>query len=317
MGVLYDTKYRNAKRNTVQTNTFFSSRNPRITYKSISNKLNVHEKTASRIMNTMFEQGIITNPQVRIRSYANVREYIYFMDVENKLKVYHDFKKEKSVLYTGVLIGSPNIWVVSDRPLKIENPVYEGIRSDYCVAEPSRMEWNKSIARMRQVVEQVPLQLSESPLRFHLDEELSWDYEDDILYREFKYDLRKFYKPLMRKYRISSRKIQTWLKRLTETCTVFTRYFPDGINLYDPYLFFIRTEYEKALVDLFGLLPTSTLYFKVGDVLIIEPYLRSDYLRGNYYHRTQIPSMLEVLKEKGYITDYNYVLEEYSYWRSV
>ena len=297
----------------------FLEENPRMTYRRISKQLDIYEKTASNLVNTMIEEGIITNPQARIKSYGNVKEYVYFLDVKNKLRTYHKWIKEECVVYAGVLVGSPNFWVVSEQPLSIEGEMYvKGVRSDYYVAEPSKMEWNESIAKMREVVSNFPLwEQDESPLAFHLDEELLWDDEDAVLYQEFKYNLRIPYKPLMRKYCISCRKIKTWLKRLYETCTVFTRYFPGGINLHDPYLFFIQTDYEKALVDLFGCFPTSTLYFKVGDMLIIEPYLRSDYLRGNFYHRIQIPSLLETLIEKEYITDYNYVLEEYSYWRSV
>lgn len=291
--------------------------NPRITFKSISKRLNVYEKTASKLVNTMFAQGIITTPQARIKSYSNVKEYVYFMDVENKLKAYHAFIKEGAVVYVGVLIGSPNFWVVSEKPLSLEHVVYAGVRSDYFVGYPSWMKWKESVAAMKEAVKGFPLTEGESPLLCRLDEKLLWDKEDDILYRELKYNLRKPYKPLMRKYCISSRKIQKWLKRLPETCTVFTRYFPEGIRLYDSYLFFVRTNYEKALIDLFGLLPTSTLYFKVGDVLVIEPYLQTGYLRQNFFHKIQIPSLLETLKEKEYIKDYNYVLEEYSYWRRV
>lgn len=296
----------------------FLQENPRMTYRSISERLKVNEKTASGMVHLMIEQGIITNPQARIRSYRNVREYVSFVQVKNKFKAYQRAMKDESVLYAGVLMGSPNFWVVSRHPGEVGGDVYvEGVRSDFYVAEPSRKTWNESIAAMKDVVEHFPAERGESPLAFHGDEELRWDEEDDTLYWEFKYNVRREYKKLMKKYCISCRKIKTWLKRSNETCTVFTRFFPDGITFYDPHLFFIKTRYEKSVVDLFGMLPTSTLYFKVGDVLVVEPYLRTDYFRESFSRKAQIPLMLEALSDRGYITDYNYVLEDYSYWRTV
>ena len=127
--------------------------NPRITFKSISKRLKVYEKTASKLVNTMFAQGIITTPQARIKSFWNMKEYVYFMDVENKLKAYHAFIKEGAVVYVGVLIGSPNFWVVSEKPLSLEYVVYAGVRSDYYVGYPSWMSWKESVAAMKQLMD--------------------------------------------------------------------------------------------------------------------------------------------------------------------
>jgi len=137
-------------------------------------------------------------------------------------------------------------------------------------------------------------------IKTHFDEPVKWDSEDEILYRYFKYNLRKKLSPVMKKHLISGTKLYAWLERLPEYCTIFTGYYPETLSAYDPYLYMVETDYEDFIVDLFSELPTTSTFFTISDKLFI-------------YKELYIPLLLNELLNKEIIKSKARSITEF-YW---
>lgn len=297
------------------------SGNPRIFIKDIAAILHIDSRTASKRIQEAFDLGYIVGPHVRKRSYAAMKEYIYFLDCKTPFETYLQYSKDATTIYHARMVGFANTWIVSGKELDIEGDVkVEGLRSDYFNTFAPNHSWEKSIQIMQKMVEHFTPNNYEPKgiIKTHWDETIDWDSECENLYREFKYDLRKPLTPIMKKHLISGQKIYEFLKKLNEYCTISINYFPESVFTYDPYLFMFETEYEDFIIDLFSQLPTSSFFFKVSDRLFMRTYGEKQFLRhGNLpiaqVAQLRIPLLMRDLLRKGIIQSEDHAIIEY-YW---
>lgn len=297
------------------------SKDPRIYVKDIASVLHVDPRTASRRIREAFELGYIVGPQIRKRSYANMTEYMYFTNCKNPLEAYKRYSKDENVLYHAVMAGFANLWVVSRKEIEVEGDiVLEGLRSDYYVSHAPDHSWETAKQVMQRKVEEFNLEeyTSTGFIKNQWNKTIEWDIEFEKLYREFKYNLRKSLTPIMKKHLISGQKIYEFLDNLFECCTIATCYFPEGISLYDPYLFLFETDYPDFVIELFSELPTSPFFFQCSDKLFLRSYVERQFLRcedlqianiGQLY----IPLLIYDLLKKGIIKSEEHAIIEYSW----
>ncbi|KYK34577.1 MAG: hypothetical protein AYK19_22615 [Theionarchaea archaeon DG-70-1] len=150
------------------------------------------------------------------------------------------------------------------------------------------------------------------------EETIPWDAEYELLFREFKFNLRKKLTPIMRKYLISGYKIYKFLEELPKHCTVFTRYFPEGFPNYDSYLYMFETDYEDFVIELFSELPTSPFFFKVSDKLFLyaqadRRLVRSASIKMSDIRQLHIPLLVDDLLERGILRSEAHSISAY-YW---
>jgi len=303
----------------------FWSGNPRIYIKSIASKLHVDPRTASGIVGEAIDLGYITNPQIRRRSHANMKEYIYFLNCRDPLETYKKYSEDMNVVYHAVMIGFANLMIISKEKFNPEGDiVVEGYRSDYHFAYAPNHSWEKAIQNLQKKVQTFNAgeYEPEGTIRTRWEKIIPWDDEDEILFREFKYDLRRPFTKIMRKHLISTTKIYQWFERLPETCTVFTRYFPEGASSYDPFLFMFDTDYEDFIIDLFSELPTSTYFFKVSDKLFLSGRMPKESLRKVDLDMTNIaqlhiPLLTRELKKKGVLREEADAIFRYSWVKNL
>jgi hypothetical protein len=156
-------------------------------------------------------------------------------------------------------------------------------------------------------------------IKTHWDEQIEWDEEDEILYRNLKYDLRKPLYPIAKKNHISGQRAWDWLKKLPECCSIITKYYPQARSAYDPYIFVFETDYEDFIIDVFSELPASCVFFRISDKLVLYAYVARDFLRSNVQpisdiNRIHIPLLTSYLLEEGIIKNEMHGLVDY-YWR--
>ncbi len=297
----------------------------RIKVKDLSSALGVNRHTTSKRLKEAFEQGYILMPQIRKRSYANLKEYMCFANCEDTLESYTMYSKDMNVIYHAVMSGFANLWVISTRKLALEcDIIVEGNRSDYYVAYAPHRSWEKTMHIMRKKVKEFNPDEYEPNccIKTHWDESITWDAEDETLNREFKYNVRKPLTPIMKNNLISGQRIYEFLQRLPECCTVFTRYFPVTISAYDPYLFMFETDYEDFIVDLFSQLPTSSIFFKVADKLFLSVHMKRDSIRRVGLDMADIaqlwiPLLVRDLKRKGILIKEAHAIVEYHWGKEL
>ncbi|MBU7018143.1 MAG: hypothetical protein HXS44_11595 [Theionarchaea archaeon] len=290
--------------------------------KEIASELKVDPRTVGTIIREAFDSGYITRPQIRRRSYANMKEYVYFINCKDPLEVYLQYSKDMNVVYHAAMNGFANMMIIAQKKFDPEGEiVVEGYLSDYYFAFAPNHSWEKAVQIMQKKVQNLSVAAYEpkKTIKTRWTETVSWDSEDEMLFREFKYDLRKPLTAVMKKHLISTTKIYQWFKRLPECCTIFTRYFPEGVQAYDPNLFMFETDYEDFIIELFSELPTSSYFFKVSDKLflsarITRTSLRKPDLDASDIAQMWIPFLLKNLKKKGVLKEESHSTFEY-HWK--
>lgn len=296
-------------------------KNPRIYIKDIASKLCIDHRTASNRLNEAYSLGVITGPQIRKRSYSNMKEYVYFVNSKNPFKTYLKYSKDENIIYHARMLGFVNTWITALNKFHVDGEIlYEGYRSDYHLSFAPDHSWEKSIQLMKKKIENFNEDKynRNTIIETHWNESIPWDSESEKLYREFKYDLRSPITPIMKRNLISGQKIYEFLERLPDCCSITTSYFPEGISAYDPYFFLFETDYEDFIIELFSLLPTSCFFFKVADRLFAYAHIEKQLIRCEGLNmanvkQLHIPLVLNELLEKGIIKWEDHVIVEY-FW---
>lgn len=296
----------------------------RIQLNNLSTVLGVNRNVASKRLKESFDLGYVLIPQIRKRSYANMNEYIYLVECKDALDSYLRYIQDMNVAYHAVMTGFANLWVFSKEQIELKGDVIvEGLRSDFHVAYAPNHSWREAIQIMQKKIENFNPEdyKSVNIIKNHWEEHARWSLEDEILFREFKYNMRKKLGPIMRKRRISGGKIYQFFDRLPECCTVFTRYFPETISAYDPYLFMFETDYEDFIIDLFSELPTSSFYSKVSDKLLVYANMAKELMRCTELYVTinklQVPLLIKSLLEMGILKSEAHAIVEYYYGKDL
>ncbi|MBU7015649.1 MAG: hypothetical protein HXS52_12680 [Theionarchaea archaeon] len=303
----------------------FWSENSRIHLKDIATRIRVNPRTARRRMEEALGQGYVARPQLRKRSYKNMKEYVCFFNCENPTEAFLDLDQDGAIIYRARMAGFASLWINSTRSITVDGtPVIKGFRSDYHVSYAPNRSWEKAVEIIRKKIESFQPELYEpaSYISTRWDRAIRWDKEDEQLFRYFENDLRKIFLPVMKKHLISTGKIYQFLGRLPQSCTVVNSYFPEGISAYDPYLFVFGTEYEDFVVDLFSQLPTSVFFFKVSDMLFFLARVRKNMMRGedlgtSSTRQLPIPRLISELLRKGIIESEEHAVVEYHWTKDL
>jgi len=300
--------------------------NPRVFPSAISKVIRIRPKTAGNRVREAFDEGYISEPNVRKNSYLPFVEYVYFVRCEDSLEQYLKFSEDERIVYHAVMDGFANLWVISKEEIDIEGDVLiSGPRSDYHVAFAPNHSWKTAVKIMEEKVEKFDPDKygPKGIIQTHWDETVEWDEKDEILYRYFKYDLRKPVDPVRKKHRINTVKFKDCLKKLPEYCTVYTRYFPEGILGYDSYIFVFETDYEDFIIDLFSELPTTSMFFRVSNKLILLAYIQKQFLRNgdnrpiSDVSELHIPLLIRNLLKKGIIKSEGHAIVNYHWGKSI
>ena len=295
---------------------------PRVTMTDLSEEIGATRKTTNLRLEEAYEKGHIVGPHLRKKSYKNFIEYVYLVDCKDALEPYLKYVKDQRISYHVVMDGFANLLVVSKEKIIIEGDVLvAGPRSDYHMSFPPDHSWDTAVEIMRKKVEDFNQKKYEPQgiIENYWNKTIEWDKEDELLFRKLKYDLRKPLTPIRETYGISAGKTWNWLDRLPKTCNILTQYFPETISAYDPYIFMFKTDYEDFIIDLFSKLPTSCLFFKVSDRLVLLAYMRRNLLRSidqrpSNINKLQVPLLIRSLAKKGIVQKKDHAIVNY-YWR--
>ena len=284
--------------------TFFE--NYRVSVNELGEILQI--RNASRTLKKALVEEYIVGPEARKMSCANFPEYVYFIKCEDPDSLYQKYRKDENVILHALMYGFADLWVISREKMNIEGDiVVEGLRSDYYVAFAPNHSWDDAIQIIRKKIKEFnPKEyIPKGYIKTHFDKTIEWSEKDEILYRYFKYDMRKAVAPVKKDYHISRNELRQWLERLPECCTIATSYFPEKVSKYEPYLFLFETDYEDFIVELFSELPSSSWFFKVSDKLFLYTHIPKKYVKEINLqpapNRLNIPSLATELFEKGII----------------
>jgi hypothetical protein len=247
---------------------------------------------------------------------------MYFVNCEDALESYLELIEDENVVYHATMNGFANLWVISKEKMIIEgNLIAGGPLSDYHVSYAPDHSWETAVEIMNKEVKNFRPEDYEPKgiIKTHFDETVKWDKEDEILYRYFKDNLRRPSTPIFKEYSIKGEKISEWFDRLPECCSIITKYYPETRAVYDPYIFVFETDYEDFIIDLFSELPTSSLFFKVSNKLVLYAFLIKKFLRSSELsvpdiRKLYIPLLIRELSKKEIIRSKAHAIVNY-HWK--
>jgi len=288
----------------------------------ISKKTGIDRRITGLRLKEAYEKGHIVGPQVRKRSYKNFAEYVCLVSCEDALELFEECVRKGNTIYHAIMNGFSNFLIISENRIDVEgNIIVEGPRSDYHISFAPNHSWDTAVEIMRKKVEDFDLKDYEPQgiIKNHWDETIAWDKENELLFEYFKYDLRKPITPLIKKHEMNGEKIENWLDRLSQYCTIVTGYYPKTISAYDPYVLMFETDYEDFIIDLFSQLPTTSWSFKIANKLLLYVWVDRGSMRSIDYRvpdisKLHIHQLSRLLLKKGIIRSKAHAIVE-CYWR--
>ena len=283
---------------------------PWIANKKIAQLVGRPISTVKRYAEQANSDGTLSNPQLWLNSHFKNAALLFF---EDKWSAFNELTRYTGVYYIAVFQGSWDIMIVYDNSIDFsqirgyKGTALEGVRGKVFTQKIKYTSWEKSFVEMENLLQQKKLE------KFHYECEVSreeWDGEDWKLFEYFKLNLRKKFSDLRKEHPISWRKYGEWKQNLTKYCTILLFYFPEGGRPFDVLTFCFKTDYEKFIVQLFSVLPVTSVFYTIGDYFFVNIFAPWD-------SRAQMKiydNISTLIKEKA-VTDYmdgNRIVQWYS-----
>jgi len=288
--------------------------NPRIPQIEFARIFHVNRKTANIWWHNAIDYGIIIPPVFKRKSFLNFREHFYFIRVNNPHSLYEKFKDSKDISYYSVQTGFANFQIIAEKPLSLNHEVVlSGERSDYFVSIPPNCTFEKSISLIEEKLKNLDKREREpTPLVYHAEEYTPWDELDEVIYQRLCNSLRSSFTDIIETTGAYSDKIMDWFRTREKFGQDIVMFFPKGESAYLLSLFCIDTEKENdsILIDIFSKLPTSNVFYRIGEKLMMSIYL--PFLPGEG-GRFIIRKTLDILEKKELVSSYTNSIVEYGY----
>lgn len=287
---------------------------PRITQQGIAKKFRVNNKTAANWWKSALEKKILLLPEFRRKAFLNFYEYFYYLHVDDPHELFEEFlngeAEIKDVLHFSVHTGFCNFQIVASKKIDVEGEkVLYGARSDYLISTPKKTTFEASASTIRRKLSALERIDFSSPLVYHESVYENWDDVDEKIYYEFYKNLRKPFKVVLKNTGAKRDHVLDWMKRRDQFGHTIVMYFPLGLESYQSTLYCIDTSYDALLIDLFSSLPTPTVFYRVGEKLMVKVYLQSNRFEGRYISN----KVLSELRKKELIDGYTSSIVQYYY----
>ena len=295
---------------------------PRIEQKDISTIMGLRPGVVGNRIKEAREKGYLFGPEIRKKSYKNLKEYLCFAACEDSLHSYKIYTNNEKTLHYTLTDGYFDARIVSTEKIHVTDTVLaEGFRSDYYIPSVPDHTWKIAVQIMRKMVDAFDPQkyMPKGYIETHWDESAVWDEKDEILYREFEYNFRKPYSPLIKKHKIYKYTIDAWFEKIHQYCTVFTSYYLDTWRSYYFYIYMIETDYKDFIVELFSQLPATTWFYTVSDKLFIDMCIDRGLKRRGQKDRFEdvlaFFKMINALLDRGIVKSVNRASIDHTWWK--
>lgn len=211
-------------------------------------------------------------------------------------------------MYFSVHTGFVNFQVVSKKPISLDHDcIFYGERSDYYVSVPPYISFEESAKRIRKkMLNLEALEPFESPLTYHETIYENWADVDEVIYNEISNNIRKSFSSIIKNTDAYSDRILWWYRNRNEFGNTIITYFPEGESSYQSSLFAIDTENDWLLINLFSELPSSSIFYRLDNKLMMAIYLPF-----TFEARFIVRKVLSTLRKEELVEDYTNSIIEY------
>jgi len=285
----------------------------RISLTSMAKKLGLARNTVNSHYNYMIRNEILFPPSMRLKMFEDLREYVYFLTFERPMRVYQELENDPRVVYHCLASGAFDMVAITETPVNFEShPYFEGCllhgpRSDiYFPSHISLDTYEEAFQKIKKTLKAEDPEPGGLHTEFPKREVVWTDLEWKLFY-DLKYNMRRTFTEIVKKHGISKWIFYKSYKRIKKNCIRIISFYPKKRQNYSDFYFLFKTDYEKALTDLFLQLPCSSMIWHVDDRMAVWlNILRTFSFR-------EIFGLLHWMDDHGIIEDMVYALPVYSH----
>jgi len=268
--------------------------NPLISRSEISENTGLTRETVARYLDEM-DSTVIHGPSISLKPAPNYREYAYFLTFENQLTAYEELI-ENSLVTAG--IGHWNVSFTSEKcidtsQLECKECFLKKVKGETFLSKVTTLDWDESMKKMHSMLH---LPQEKSVLNENIPS-IPWQRFDWAFYRKFRNNVRAPVDHVLGELGISRKRYRRWLSSLSDVANVQPAFYPLGMDKYHTFDFLFKSEYQKSLVEIFGMLPSTSLFFSVDEYL----FARLSFLSNR--EMQQLILFIYKMKEEGFYSD--------------
>jgi len=286
----------------------------RMSFTKIGNYLGINNKSAAKLYRMALKEEVLFPPYLRLKSFPNFQEYIYFLKFRNAFSLFEKLKNDQRVIYESVCSGAFDLMVIANERIDFsmehgfEYFILSGPRSDFIYNKVEKKSMDQYFAEFQDFLKNEDFIKSEikSPTR----EKLLWDDLDLALFKLLKHDLRMRYIKILRCLDLSKSVFYDHLHNVTEKCAVWTPYFPKNYPNYDEYFVLFKTSHENQLVDELKKTPVHCPIFKV------KGWVYAYIMVEREFSQRVLFDTLNLMLSSGFVEEYRYSVPIYQWGRT-
>ena len=194
------------------------------------------------------------------------------MNFADPFKVFSGLKGFPHVLYHAMTFGDWNTIVITDRHLDFsmlvgyQDMVVQEMKGVSYTPHVEHVTLREGFKRARTYLDQFTPEHTESREK-RLEVPLTWGEDQWKLFCAFRNGTRKKITPLLRKIKVRFETYRTWMRALTDYCTIHTGIYPEGYYTYLTYCFLFSSDYESTLKSVFSSFSTTPFMVEMGENL--------------------------------------------------
>lgn len=273
--------------------------NPSVPLYTIAENTGIARSTASRYLIEMYNLSIVQGPMIFVKPAQNYHEYACFLRFENPLLTYRYFKGFPHVVSRWLCFGSWNLLLICEKLINFfvlkgfKESVFEHVKGVTYCPKVVHLDWEPALKAMYSALSPP----SEKTTLYEEIQSIPWDKVGWTLYRKLKHNTRIMKKSVIEESHVRNERYQKWVSEMLQYTNVVPAFYPQGRDQYFMEDFLFRSQYQKQLADILGMLPSSSVFFSVGEHL----FARLSFL--NRKEKDDLLSLIFHLEEEGFFTE--------------
>lgn len=279
---------------------------PRIKIYEIAQHLDVVRNTVYKRQKKAVENAILFNPELRLKMYEDVKEYVYAISSDSAFHTFHQLQGDDRLCYEVFATGYFDLLLITSVPLSrkelecLGKVRLTGYRSNYVIPKIPDIDYVTAIAKMEEFAKK-DFEPSEWSVEYP-PREMGWKEIDWKLFHLLRHNMAKKYTELAKSVEMSYDGFRWSLKRILANTQIIVPYYPEGYSQYTRFLFMFQSDYEQMLLDMFSLVPCFTMMYKVKNWLLVHFRILPSGLSYRFFRLIErFFSILYDLHERGYI----------------
>jgi hypothetical protein len=270
--------------------------NPFVPVEDIALTLEMSEADVNTYLDGMYQSTILLGPVISLKPASDYHVYCYFFKTNDPKNLQRSF--QESVVSTSRGSGNWNVMVITDKEMDFiagtGDCIHSGKKGGTFISKVTQLDWDHSLKDISSRIhppDAKSIAYEEAP-------PLNWGEKEWMLYHAFRLNVRQDPGPILTKLKIDFEIYQNWLSSLPMAAYTQPAFNPHGFSKCGMFDFLLKSEYQKQIITILGLLPCSCAFFSAGDFLLVRFFLTWP------GEAKKVDIILWYLEKYGYCTDW-------------